>query len=623
LPGAMGTMANGNLSPVTQFLRCFTLTEADSCLSDGELLQQFVDGRADRAFAALIRRHGPMVWAVCRRVLHNEHDAEDAFQATFLVLVRRAGSLGKAELVGAWLHGVAYRTALRVRDQSRSCQTLDHLPEGLLAADPLPELAWRELQLVLDEELDRLPDKYRAPFVLCFLEGKTYAQAARQLGWPTGTLSKRLTKSRELMRVRLARRGLGISAGLLGTVLTQHAGAGTVAGTLLHSTIKAASTLVAGCAATSAISVKVAALTQGVVKTMMLTKLKAFTCAFLLMTASLFCCYLALGDVQGKTGDGQRKGRLLRQAPRLLAGDKKPRPVPKKGRIFLYASLLVKKPGEDSEQRVSGIIAVDPETGKWKKITGSGHSQRVSPDGETLIFVRDDAIWNCDTKGSDNPGKISEHGGLPIWSPDGKRLLTSKGSFEKEGGKEKLVAQTWLMDADGSNAKELPIPKTDEVDDWSRDGKWLVTVSDRHPPHGHGYQLYVMRPDGTDQRRLTKDGLNCYPRFSPDGRKLVYCHQTAKEGNSIWVVDIDGKNARAIIKEEELVSPNCACWSPDGKRLAVVRFTWQLDEKGRRVGREPADADYHIEIMDAKGQHRHRLELADAKAMWLGHADWR
>ncbi len=212
---------------------------------------------------------------------------------------------------------------------------------------------------------------------------------------------------------------------------------------------------------------------------------------------------------------------------------------------------------------------------------------------------------------------------MPIWSPDGKRLLTSKGKFEKEAGQEKLVAQTWLMDADGSNARELPIPKTDEVDDWSRDGKWFVTVSDRHPPHGHGYQLYVMRPDGTGQRRLTKDGLNCYPRFSPDSRKIVYCHQTAKEGNSIWVVDIDGKNARAIMKEEELVSPNFACWSPDGKRLAVMRFTWQLDEKGRRIGREPADADYHIEIMDADGRHRHRLELADAKVRWLGHADWR
>jgi RNA polymerase sigma factor (sigma-70 family) len=193
-------MATGNLSPVSRFLHHISLTEAESGLSDGELLQEFVSGRADGAIAALIRRHGPMVWAVCRRVLTNEHDAEDAFQATFLVLVRRAPSLGSAELVGAWLHGVAYRTALRVRQQSRSCQSLETLPDSLLAAEPLPELAWRELQLVLEDELNRLPDKYRAPFVLCFLEDKTYVQAASQLGWPTGTLSKRLARSREMRR---------------------------------------------------------------------------------------------------------------------------------------------------------------------------------------------------------------------------------------------------------------------------------------------------------------------------------------------------------------------------------------------------------------------------------------
>jgi RNA polymerase sigma factor (sigma-70 family) len=276
-------MTNGNLSPVTRFLRRIAPAEADSRLSDVDLLLRFVTDRGDQAFAALVRRHGPMVWAVCRRVLGNEHDAEDAFQATFLVLLRRAGSLCRPEFLGAWLHGVAYRTALRVRDQSRSCQTLDSLPEGLLAADPLPELAWRELQLVLDEELARLPLEYRAPFVLCYLEGKTYLQAARQLGWPTGTLSKRLARARELMRVRLARRGLGISAGLLGTVLQQHASAGAVPSALMNSTIEAATRVAAGGAATSAVSTRVAALTRGVLKAMLLTKLGKFSALVLVV----------------------------------------------------------------------------------------------------------------------------------------------------------------------------------------------------------------------------------------------------------------------------------------------------------------------------------------------------
>src|SRR5262249_56273924 len=138
---------------------------------------------------------------------------------------------------------------------------------------------------------------------------------------------------------------------------------------------------------------------------------------------------------------------------------------------------------------------------------------------------------NCDTGGSDNPGKVADFGSLALWSPDGKHLVVNQGKFANEAWSH----HTWHMGADGSGAKKLPIPETDEVDDWSLDGQWFVTVSDRHPPHGSGYQLYVMRPDGTGQRRLTEGGLNCYPRFAPDGRRIVYIRQTAKEGNSLWV----------------------------------------------------------------------------------------
>jgi Tol biopolymer transport system component len=172
------------------------------------------------------------------------------------------------------------------------------------------------------------------------------------------------------------------------------------------------------------------------------------------------------------------------------------------------------------------------------------------------------------------------------------------------------------MDADGSNAKELPIPKTDSVHDWSRDGKWLVTER-------LGVQLYVMHLDGTGQRRLTKDGTNSYPRFSPDSRKIVYHHWDKEDCWSIWVVDADGKNARAVMKEEGLVAPVFACWSPDGKRLMVIRHTWELDEKGQRHVSGPDNADFHIQIMDADGQNCRRLDLADAKVTWLGLADWR
>ena len=111
--------------------------------------------------------------------------------------------------------------------------------------------------------------------------------------------------------------------------------------------------------------------------------------------------------------------------------------------------------------------------------------------------------------------------------------------------------ETWRFNADGSGATKLPIPETDEVDDWSPDGHWLVTVSDRHPPHGRGYQLYLMHPDGTDQRRLTEGrGLNVHPRFSPDSRRVAYLHQE-RGSNSLWVVNIDGSGRRRVLQDRE------------------------------------------------------------------------
>jgi Tol biopolymer transport system component len=134
-----------------------------------------------------------------------------------------------------------------------------------------------------------------------------------------------------------------------------------------------------------------------------------------------------------------------------------------------------------------------------------------------------------------------------------------------------------------------------------------------------------MKTDGTQERRLTNGGLNVYARFSPDGKKILYLRQTAKAGNSIWTVDVDGQNAREVIKEVDLASPNGAFWSPDGKQLAVTLFNWELDEKGRRVGSAASEtADPRIEIMDADGTNRRPLKLQGAKVVFIGSlGDWR
>jgi Tol biopolymer transport system component/beta-lactamase regulating signal transducer with metallopeptidase domain len=301
-----------------------------------------------------------------------------------------------------------------------------------------------------------------------------------------------------------------------------------------------------------------------------------------------------------------------------------------KGRIYVSATLRLKAEGQDEEKKHYGmLIAIDPATGKWQKMTDDAHSGRVSPDGQTLVFGRHDEIWNCDTGGSNNPGRISDKSGRPIWSPDGKHLVATKQeNLDKDNEKDRKTPawrdETWRMDADGGNPVKLPIPDTDSVEDWSPDGQWFVTCSDRHPPYGRGYQLYLMKTDGTQQRRLTKGGLNVYARFSPDGKKILFLRQTAKEGNSIWTMDVDGKNAKEIVEEVGLAFPHGAFWSPDGKQIAVILFNWELDDNGKKVLRNGDAADFRIELMNADGTNRRRLELQGAKFDFIESlGDWR
>jgi RNA polymerase sigma factor (sigma-70 family) len=189
--------------------------------SDRQLLEQFLRQKDEGAFAVLVQRHGPMVLSVCRRILSHVQDAEDAFQATFLVLARKAQHIAQPELLGSWLYGVAFRVARKARAQAalRRQRESEKETAPMSAPDPLLEAAWRELRASLDEELRRLPIKYQAPLVLCYLEGLTNEEAAQRLGWPTGSISYRLARGRELLRSRLSRRRPVISPALLPVLL--------------------------------------------------------------------------------------------------------------------------------------------------------------------------------------------------------------------------------------------------------------------------------------------------------------------------------------------------------------------------------------------------------------------
>jgi RNA polymerase sigma factor (sigma-70 family) len=275
-------------------------------LADDRLLERFLARRDEDAFAALVRRHGPMVLGVCRRVLRNHHDAEDAFQATFLVLARRAATLRPRPSVGPWLYGVAYRTALGAaagiaRRQARERQVRD-MPHPHVAPTELPD--WRPL---LDRELSRLSEKYRAAVVLCDLEGKSRKEAARLLGVPESTVTNRLARARVQLARRLRGRGVGLTVAALTAALAADTACAEVPAVLLHGTARAAAGQVTAASAPAVLLMK------GVMQAMLMRKLK-LTVVAVLVTAALGAVGLAC-----RSGDEARA-----QDPAARAGDGKP-----------------------------------------------------------------------------------------------------------------------------------------------------------------------------------------------------------------------------------------------------------------------------------------------------------
>lgn len=265
-----------NLNKVLEHLhRMFSPLDGGS--TDGQLLARFVAARDEAAFAALVRRHGPMVLGVCRRLLRHVQDAEDCFQATFLVLARKASAV-KSESVGGWLYAVAYRTSLearalnaRRRRRERQVEDMPH-PEVM----PAESQDWRSW---LDRELNRLPEKYRAAIVACDLEGRSRKEAARLLGLAEGTVSSRLARGRCLLAKQLSRHGLALSGGALAAAMMEGAASAPVSASLLLSTVKTAA------GPLTSVSTSVAILTKGVMKTMFLTKLKLAVGAVMIAAA--------------------------------------------------------------------------------------------------------------------------------------------------------------------------------------------------------------------------------------------------------------------------------------------------------------------------------------------------
>ncbi|HMF14410.1 MAG TPA: sigma-70 family RNA polymerase sigma factor, partial [Gemmataceae bacterium] len=293
-------MAHAQRDLVLRYVRRVAGATGAGDVTDADLLSRFLAHRDEAAFELLLWRHGTMVLHVCRDVTHDEHAAEDAFQATFLALVRKAASIRTRESIGGWLYRVAYHTALRARRSERETASIDMT--GVPAVEELPdEKTLREQRPLLHEEVQRLPAKYRTPIVLCYLQGLTHEEAARRLGWPKGTVAGRVARARELLRKRLTRRGVELPAALAALALGPSAASATVPAALVQATHQAAFLFAAGQSTAGLVSAHVLALTRGVIRTMFWNKMRMSVALVLVLGlagagAGLFASSLLTGQ---------------------------------------------------------------------------------------------------------------------------------------------------------------------------------------------------------------------------------------------------------------------------------------------------------------------------------------
>jgi RNA polymerase sigma factor (sigma-70 family) len=262
-------MASGPMREIVNHVHRLAVSLDPEVATDGQLLEGFIARGDEAAFAALVRRHGPMVLGVCRRVVGDPHDAEDAFQATFFVLARKADDIRPRDMVGNWLYGVAYRTALKARTVRQRRRAVEKQVQNMPHPAIVEQEVWNDIQPLLDQELTKLPDVYRTPVVLCDVEGRARKDVARQLGVPEGTLSSRLARGRQMLARRLGRRGVTLSAVALGVVLAQNAASAAVPATLAASTAKTGALLAIGA---GVIPTSVAALMSATFKTLLFNK---------------------------------------------------------------------------------------------------------------------------------------------------------------------------------------------------------------------------------------------------------------------------------------------------------------------------------------------------------------
>jgi len=603
-------MAGGRVSVLMHHVHRLlgTLPDAES---DGALVERFVNRRDERAFAALLCLYRPMVWSVCRRVTDLEQDAEDVFQATFLLLARKAAGIRNNTSVGSWLFGVAHRLALRTRTDAARRRIHEKRAARKSDSDPSHDVTLSELRTVLDEELARLQDKFRAPLLLCYFEELTQEEAATQLGWSKRVVKYRLERGRQQLRARLVQRGLTLSGVLIGSMLTSRATSGAVPAVLADATVRLAIPYMLGQPMAGAISARVITLAEGGLKAMIHTKVWS-------MTAGLLAIVIAIGGAS-----------LL-----LSASDNGSKPIAalvEKEYVDLVGDPL--PPGAIARL---GTVRFRVEDQGW-----DNHAVSFMPNGKTIVSASQGNIvqfWDAATGKllreihADIPGEVSCIYGFAL-SPDGKYFAVSRYlAHPKDASPRAVGIGIW----DVASGKEFRSLKRDANDVgnclvFSPDGKLLVSsggrsgmliiedvasgkeIQRRHfnyqwvtnlalSPDGttlavkcggrQAHRLYLWQWQGGELPRelnIPPDRGDTGLAFSSDSKRLAE-YETSGSVIRVWKV-ADGGLAQTLFPPEidPSVTYSCVVYTPDGKSLVASVYSknggavYQLDAATGRL----------------------------------------